>query len=83
MKHNIKITAILIAMFFITQMIGLAVIWAYEPVVKEVIINGTAQNITISPLPYGMEPPQMQNDSDFWYLLPNIIFPMISKNLLC
>ena len=82
MKHNIKVTAILIAMFFITQMIGLAVIWAYEPVVKEVIINGTAQNITISPLPYGMEPPQMQNDSDFWYLLPNIIFSFIIAVLL-
>ena len=43
MKHNIKITAILIAMFLITQLIGLFVTAAY--------INGLE-------LPYGMEPPE-------------------------
>jgi len=43
MKHNIKITIILIVMFLITQLIGLFVVTAY--------INGIE-------LPYGMEPPQ-------------------------
>jgi len=37
-------------MFIVTQLIGLAVIHAYTPVLDE-------QNQTINPLPYGMQPP--------------------------
>jgi presenilin-like A22 family membrane protease len=48
MKHNIKITIILILMFFITQLIGLFVITAYN--------NGLI-------LPYGMEPPAEIKDN--------------------
>lgn len=59
MKHNAKVTAILIAMFVITQLIGLAVIAAYTPVMEQVEINGTIVNVTQNPLPYGMEPPQV------------------------
>lgn len=44
MKHNTKITAILIAMFLITQIIGLFVIHFYESPAQE--------------LPYYMEPPE-------------------------
>ena len=45
MKHNLKITLILLSMFFITQLIGLAVINAYSS-------PGTE-------LPYGMQPPEI------------------------
>lgn len=44
MKHNIKITIILLSMFLITQLIGLAVINAYST----------------QELPYGMQPPEMK-----------------------
>jgi len=44
MKHNTKITIILIAMFFITQIIGLAIINFY--------------NHDSNSLPFGMEPPK-------------------------
>jgi len=63
MKHNIKITAILLAMFLITQLIGLAVIYSYSPKTKTIINQTTGQleNITIKPeLPYGMQPPEMK-----------------------
>ena len=61
MKHNWKITAILIAMFLVTQVIGLMVINAYTPRTETVIINGIEKNITISPeLPYGMQPPEIK-----------------------
>ncbi len=58
MKHSVKITAILIIMFFVTQLIGLAVIYAYMPHITQVEINGTLQNVTTNPLPYGMQPPE-------------------------
>ena len=52
MKHEVKITAILLGMFIITQLIGLLVIDAYTP---KTDINPTANNATI---PYGMQPPE-------------------------
>lgn len=58
MKHSIKITAILLGMFIITQLIGLAVIQAYKPVVKiQISENGTITNQTVYDLPYGTAPP--------------------------
>lgn len=64
MKHNIKITLIILAMFLVTQFIGLYVINHYSnPDVK---------------LPYGMETPEVQNNSDFYtQLLPSIIFAFV------
>lgn len=60
MKHNWKITLILIVMFLVTQIIGLIVINAYTPRTETVTINGIEQNISLSPqLPYGMQPPEM------------------------
>src|SRR3989344_1636252 len=44
MKHNIKITLIMISMFILAQLIGLLVIGFYENPNQE--------------LPYGMEPPE-------------------------
>ncbi len=47
-------------MFLVTQLIGLAVIYSYTPIVQQVEINGTLQNVTINPLPYGLEPPEVE-----------------------
>jgi len=56
MKHSWKITSILLIMFLITQLIGLAVINAY----------------TEEQLPYGMQPPEVKTERDFWQMLPMI-----------
>jgi presenilin-like A22 family membrane protease len=69
MKHNTKITIILIIMFFITQLIGLAVIQFY--------------NNPDNPLPFGMEPPQElkseQQGIDTLYknILPAFVFAIL------
>ena len=60
MKHTLKITITLIAMFLATQLIGLYVVHSYTPVIEQQVINGELQNITINPLPYGMEPPEIK-----------------------
>jgi presenilin-like A22 family membrane protease len=44
-------------MFVVTQLIGLIVVHAYTPNIQQVDINGTFQNITVNPLPYGLESP--------------------------
>ena len=59
MKHTRKVVLILLFMFFITQLIGIAVINQYSPEIQEItddegnIINKTTYN-----LPYGMDPPE-------------------------
>lgn len=74
MKHDARVTAILLVMFFVTQMIGLLVINAYSPK-QEIFVNettGQEQIMNVStPLPYGMEPPQEVK------LNPERIFPSI------
>lgn len=81
MKHNIKITLILLAMFLITQLIGIAVINAYSPKIKTVYNQTTGQyeNITEKKvLPYGMEPPEMKPEVS----LMSIIIAMIVAIIL-
>ncbi len=60
MKHNIKISIILLSMFFITQLIGLFIVNSYSPYQSTILNSTTGQleNVTITPqLPYGMQPP--------------------------
>jgi len=59
MKHSVKIVIILLCMFFISQLIGLAVINVYSPQIKQVVDeNGTIRNMTSYNLPFGTEPPE-------------------------
>jgi presenilin-like A22 family membrane protease len=64
MKHNLKITLIILAMFLITQFIGLYVINHY-------CVQGNS-------LPYGMETPEVENNTDFYTaFLPSIIVAFV------
>jgi len=56
MKHNIKITTILLLMFIFTQIIGLVVISIYQGKI----------------LPYGMQPPEMKPEVSFSSILISI-----------
>jgi len=49
-------------MFFITQLIGLAVIYSYAPTIEQIEVNGTLQNKTVYNLPYGMTPEPEETD---------------------
>ena len=60
MKHTVKITLILLSMFFVTQMIGLYVTSIYTPEIQQIVNPETGEitNKTAYNLPYGLEPPQ-------------------------
>lgn len=58
MKHSFKITALLLAMFLFTQLLGLFVIHAYAPITTQEIVGNQTINLTYHNLPYGTEPPQ-------------------------
>lgn len=75
MKHNIKITLILLGMFLLTQLIGLYVINFYTPRFEEVLINGTIQNVSYgNNIPYGMKPPSIEPEFSIISLLLAITF---------
>ena len=83
MKHDMKITLVLLAMFFIAQLIGLVVINAYSPKVQEVekvTDEGVVlENVTTTQeLPYGMQPPSEINPG---VTLASIIFSIIFATL--
>ena len=58
MKHNVKVTTILVTMFFVAQLIGIFVASIYAPQSTTIIDEeGVSQNISVYKLPYGMAPP--------------------------
>ena len=70
MKHALKITIILLAMFLITQFIGLYVVNYYS---SQKVVNGEIVNVTAPVLPYGMETPPISAEKDFYQVLISII----------
>ena len=80
MKHNIKITIILLSMFIITQLIGIYVVGFYSPVK---ILNGEVTNVSAPELPFGLETPELKEKSEFNYAFVSIIIAfMIAISLL-
>ena len=58
MKHTLKITALLLSMFFLTQMIGLFVISQFpSEQIQTTDEEGNLINKTTHNLPYGLDPP--------------------------
>ena len=63
MKHNIKIIAILLGMFILTQFIGLYVTNHYSQEGHK--------------LPFGMDTPKIEKETDFYKIFPSIIFAFV------
>jgi presenilin-like A22 family membrane protease len=76
MKYKPKIAGIILAMFLVTQIIGLYVINYYSPTV---IVDGVQENVSVpNQLPFGMEPPPIPEESDFWTTyFPSILFAFV------
>ena len=68
MKHNLKITALLLAMFIVTQLIGIYVVNYYSPEDKI--------------LPFGLDPPKPKTTSDYTSFFSGIIFAFVIAVLL-
>lgn len=75
MKHNLKITIVLLAMFVITQFIGLYVVNHYST--QKVIDGQVVSNITAPGLPFGLETPEVKNNSEYNQIFVSIIFAFV------
>ena len=75
MKHNLKVTIIILVMFLVTQFIGIYTVNHYLP---EKVVDGEKMNVTDSPaLPYGMESPQPEEQSEYNQVFGSIILAFI------
>lgn len=68
MKHTLKITAIILAMFVVTQFIGLYVVDHYLSEEND--------------LPLGLETPEIEKEADYFKLLPGIVIAFVIAILL-
>lgn len=85
MKHNSIITLILICMFVITQLIGIAVISSYSPT-QEYVFNETSGQIDTviiqKELPYGMQPPEIDPEFSLTTILISFVIAILIIFLL-
>ena len=71
MKHTLKITLILIGLFFVSQVIGLAVTNAY--IEHEKIEIGITEKATFKELPMNLSRPEVEEKTSFVYILVAIL----------
>ena len=71
MKHNLRIIFIILAMFILTQFIGIYVVDYYSSVK---IIDGNVINVSSPDLPFGLEMPEPREDIEFTQAFASIIF---------
>ncbi|RLG12391.1 hypothetical protein DRN69_06840 [Candidatus Pacearchaeota archaeon] len=74
MKHNPKITLILMAMFLITQFIGLYVVNHYS---TTKVVEGEIQNVSAPSLPFGLKPIEPEKESDYQDFFYTIVLAFI------
>ena len=79
MKHTLKITILLLSMFILTQFIGMYVVNYYSPVH---VVAGQAVNVSAPILPYGLNPPQPTQASDYASFFSGIVIAFIIAVLL-
>lgn len=83
MKHTWRITFLLISMFFVAQIVGLAVASIYHPVTKEIKIDSTLSvNETTRNLPYGLEPPTYSSNQSLISIISGLVIAIIIFLLL-
>ncbi len=80
MKHNVKITIILLTMFVITQFIGLAVLNADIFHIKQEV-NGTIQDVSNPQLSW-IQPPEIEEDKDFIGMFPSLLVAFVIAIIL-
>ncbi len=79
MKHNLKITAILVAMFLITQFLGLYVVNFYS---TTKMVDGQETDVSAPHLPYGFESPELKSQGEFYQAFGGILFAFTIAILL-
>ncbi len=72
MKHSLKVTLILVAIFLLAQIIGLAIVDQY---VAERVVNETSGevNVTYKNLPMDLERPQVEESQSYIFIIVAVL----------
>lgn len=68
MKHTLRVTLILVAVFILAQFVGLAVTNQYVAVERD-STTGEVVNVTYENLPLGMERPEIEESNSYLFIL--------------
>ena len=82
MKHSLQITLVLVFVFFLSQVAGLAVVNEY---VAEKIVDaetGKVVNVSYSALPFDMERPEVEESKSYIFIIVAILIGTILILLL-
>jgi len=77
MKHTLKITLIIIGIFFLSQIIGLFIVDKYIDYTQTTPEARAAGNITWQQLPYSIERPQVEESNSYLFIIAAIVFGTI------
>ncbi|MBW2972539.1 hypothetical protein KY359_05880 [Candidatus Woesearchaeota archaeon] len=82
MKHTVVVTLILVGVFFLSQIVGLAITNAYmtERVVNET--TGEVINVTYSGLPFDMQRPEVEESKSYLFILGAVLIGTVLVLLL-
>ncbi|MBN1544754.1 hypothetical protein JW898_04820 [Candidatus Woesearchaeota archaeon] len=82
MKHTVAITLILVSVFFLSQIVGLAITNQYitEKTVNET--TGEVINITYSGLPFDMQRPEVEESKSYIFILGAVLIGTVLVLLL-
>ena len=75
MKHSLKISLILIGLFFVSQVFGLVIINQY--IDHEKIEIGVSENVTFGDLPLNITRPEIEEGISFAYIIAAVIIATI------
>ena len=74
MKHNVKVTVIILVMFLLTQFIGIYVVDYYSSVK---VVQGKIIEVEAPDLPFGLETPDLKETGEFNQAFVSILFAFI------
>ena len=74
MKHNLKVTAIIMGMFILTQFIGIYVVDYYSSVK---IVQGNLIDVEAPDLPFGLQTPDLKETREFSQAFVSILFAFV------
>ena len=74
MKHNVKVTVIILVMFLLTQFIGIYVVDYYSSVK---VVQGKIIEVESPDLPFGLETPDLKETGEFSQAFVSILFAFV------
>lgn len=84
MKHTLRITALMLLIFFVAQLVGLAITREYIGIVEytDSVTKEVTREVVIGDLPYSIERPEMEQSTSYIWIIAAVIIGTLLLLLL-